>query len=87
MLNKFNQEEAEIDRYERQQYDLIAANEASKKAANDAKEASFKKMDEDLMAKNPKGWACVMKKLPRGSSPTDATDRDMEKCAKAFNGK
>jgi hypothetical protein len=87
MLKKFKQEEARIDRAERREYDLVGARQADEKASREKSNAEISKMEADMVARNPKGWACVMKKLPRGMTPSDATDSDMAKCTKAFNGK
>jgi hypothetical protein len=87
MQTKYKKEDSRIDGQERREYDLVVARKADEQSSKASSDAQITKMEAEMVSRNPKGWACVMKKLPRGSSSSDATDRDMEKCAKAFNAR
>lgn len=87
MLKKLQQEVALIDGAARRERELDEEEKILRKEAKKAQALRFKQMDDELMAQNPKVWACVMKRLPRGTSPTEATDRDIEKCTKGYDRK
>lgn len=87
MRKKLQQEVALIDGAARRERELDEEEKALRREAKKAQALRFKQMDDKLMAQNPKVWACVMKDLPRGTSPTDATDRDIEKCTKGHSRK
>lgn len=80
---------------ENRRIDSIIAREARDKkeqqdryrASADAAKEFDVKAEKELFAKNPRGYACVKKRLRPGVVLWEASDADMQACGKEFNSK